>query len=93
VIATIMDFKPQVNIAPFGMCSSMADPRLRRDSICRTGVLTSAVYPGAGCAVVAGAATMNLGGIPVLTDPSTCQCTWAGQISIVTPGQQTIRWE
>lgn len=94
VIATIMDFKPQVNIAPFGMCSSLANPQVASATSAAQGVLTpQPCIPVPAAPWSPGAATMNLGGIPVLTDPSTCQCTWGGQISIVMPGQQTIQVE
>jgi ABC-type uncharacterized transport system permease subunit len=31
-----------------------------------------------------------LGGVPVLTAGSVCQCAWAGTISIGVPGQVTV---
>jgi hypothetical protein len=94
VIATIMDFKPQVNIAPFGMCSSLANPQVASATSAAQGVLTpQPCMPVTVSPWAPGAATMKVGGVPVLTDPSTCQCMWAGQISIVMPGQQTIQVE
>jgi hypothetical protein len=94
VIATIMDFKPQVNIAPFAMCSSLANPQVASATSAAQGVLTpQPCMPVTASPWVPGAATMLVGGIPVLTDPSSCQCAWAGQISIVLPGQQTIQVE
>jgi hypothetical protein len=94
LIATIMDHKPQVNIAPFGMCSSLANPQVAAATSAAQGVLTpQRCIPMTAAPWAPGASTMTVGGMPVLTDPSTCACAWAGQITIVNPGQQSIQVE
>lgn len=94
LIATTMDHKPQVNIAPFGMCSSLANPQVAAATSAAQGVLTpQPCMPMTTAPWAPGASTMTVGGMPVLTDPSTCMCTWGGQISITSPGQQTIQVE
>lgn len=94
LIATIMDHKPQVNIAPFGMCSSLANPQVASATSAAQGVLTpQPCLPMTSSPWSPGAATMTVGGMPVLTAPSTCVCAWGGQISITSPGQQTIQVE
>ena len=91
-IATIMDFKPQVNIAPFGMCMSMANPQVAAATAAAQGVLTpQPCIPATTSPWSPGAPTATVGGNPVLTDSSMCMCMWAGQISIVSPGQQTTQ--
>jgi hypothetical protein len=87
-VATIMDHKPNMNIAPFGMCTSMSNPQVASATSAAQGVLTpQPCMPVTTSPWSPGASTLKLGGQPVLTDPSTCMCTWAGQISIVNPGQ------
>jgi Domain of unknown function (DUF4280) len=89
-IATIMDFKPQVNIAPFGMCTSIANPQVASATAAAQGVLTpQPCIPATMAPWTPGAPTTLVGGNPALTDSSKCVCMWLGQISIVSPGQQT----
>jgi hypothetical protein len=91
-IATIMDFKPQVNIAPFGMCMSPANPQVIAATAAAQGVLTpQPCLPMTTAPWSPGAPTTLVGGNPALTDSSMCMCMWAGQISIVSPGQQTTQ--
>jgi hypothetical protein len=91
LIATIMDFKPNVNIAPFGMCTSMSNPQVAAATSAAQGVLTpQPCIPMTTSPWSPGASQMTLGGLKVLTDPSTCTCTWGGVISIVSAGQQTV---
>lgn len=90
-IATIQDFKPNANIAPFGMCTSLSNPQVASATSAAQGVLTpQPCIPVTTSPWTPGSSTLQLGGQPVLTDPSTCMCTWGGQITIVNPGQQTI---
>lgn len=91
-IATIMDFKPQVNIAPFGMCMSMANPQVASATSAAQGVLTpQPCIPVTTAPWSPGSPQVLVGGNPALTDSSMCMCMWAGQISIVSPGQQTTQ--
>jgi Domain of unknown function (DUF4280) len=94
LIATVMDFKPNVNIAPFGMCTTLSNPQVAAATSAAQGVLTpQPCIPMTTSPWTPGASTMTLGGMKVLTDPSTCACAWGGQITVVQPGQQTIKVE
>jgi hypothetical protein len=88
--ATIMDCAPMVNVAPFGMCSSMANPMVIAATAAALGVPTPmpCVPVPAGPWVV-GAPTVMLGGMPMLNADSKLMCAWAGVIQITFPGQVT----
>lgn len=86
--ATIMDCAPMVNVAPFGMCSSMANPMVIAATAAALGVPTPmpCVPVPAGPWVV-GAPTVMLGGMPMLNADSKLMCAWAGVIQITFAGQ------
>ena len=85
--ATVMDHAPMVNVAPFGMCKTQANPQVAAATAAAQGVLTpmpclpviSAPWsPGSPCVQIEQQAA--------LTDDSTCRCAWAGTIEITAPG-------
>ena len=90
VAANILDFAPIVNIPPFGMCTSPANPAVAAATTAAAGVLTP--MP---CVPVPvgpwkpGATTVILCGAPALDNTSTLNCAWGGVITFVTPGQFT----
>ncbi len=86
--ATIMDFAPMANIAPFGMCMSPANPEVAAATAAALGVLTPMpCVPATTAPWTPGAATVMLGKMPALDNISMCTCMWAGMISISFPGQ------
>ena len=86
--ANIMDFAPMVNILPFGMCSSLANPTVAAATAAALGVLTPMpCLPMTVAPWVVGAPTVLIGNMPALNDSSKCMCAWAGVISISMPGQ------
>jgi hypothetical protein len=88
--ANIMDNKPMVNIMPFGMCTSLANPTVASATSAAMGVLTPMPCIQVTTAPWApGAATVMLGNMPALDDVSKLRCNWAGVISILVPGQFT----
>ena len=88
--ANIMDNVPMVNIMPFGMCSSLANPAVVSATAAAMGVLTPVpCVPVIPAPWVAGAPTVMLGNMPALNDTSTLACSWAGMISIISAGQAT----
>jgi hypothetical protein len=88
--ATIMDFAPMANIAPFGMCMSPANPEVAAATAAAMGVLTPMpCVPATAAPWTPGAPTVTLGGMPALDSVSMCTCTWGGMISITFPGQVT----
>lgn len=88
VAATIMDHAPLVNILPFGMCMSPANPTVAAATAAALGVLTPMpCIPATAAPWVPGSPTVLLGKMPMLNNASTCMCTWAGVVSIVSPGQ------
>ncbi len=88
--ANIMDHKPIVNIAPFGMCSAPTFPATAAATTAAAGVLTpTPCVPATPAPWAPGAATVLIANMPALNDTSKCNCTWLGIISITNPGQTT----
>lgn len=86
--ANIMDNKPIVNIPPFGMCTSLANPTVAAATAAALGVLTPMpCVPVIPAPWVPGSPTVLIGGMPALNNTSKCMCAWAGVISVVYPGQ------
>ncbi len=81
--ATIMDHIPMVNILPFGMCNSLANPTVAAATTAAMGVLTPMpCVPVTAAPWVPGAPTVLIGQFPALNNTSQCMCTWGGLITI-----------
>lgn len=86
--ATIMDHAPLVNIMPFGMCSSPANPTVAAATAAALGVLTPMpCVPATASPWIVGAPTVMIGNMPALDNNSKLMCNWGGVIQIVSPGQ------
>lgn len=86
--ANIMDHKPMVNIMPFGMCISPANPTVAAATAAAMGVLTPMpCIPATTTPWTPGSPLVQIGGMPALNNTSMCMCMWAGVISVVQPGQ------
>ena len=88
--ANIMDHVPMVNIMPFGMCTSPANPTVAAATAAALGVLTPMpCIPATSAPWVPGAPTVLLANMPTLDNTSTLMCIWGGVIQIVYAGQVT----
>jgi len=88
--ANIMDNKPFVNILPFGMCTSLANPTVAAATSAALGVLTPMpCIPVTTAPWAVGAPTVLLGNMPALNNTAKLLCNWGGIIQIVNPGQFT----
>jgi hypothetical protein len=84
--ANIMDHIPLVNILPFGMCNSPANPEVAAATAAAFGVPTPMpCVPATTTPWVPGAVTVLLGNQPALDNVSTCTCMWGGVVTIVDP--------
>ncbi|WP_322977780.1 DUF4280 domain-containing protein [Pseudomonas sp. C11] len=89
--ANIMDHIPLVNIMPFGMCMSMANPMVAAATAAALGVLTPMpCIPATATPWIPGAPTMLLGNMPSLDSNCSLMCNWAGVIKVVMPGQMQM---
>ena len=89
--ANIMDHIPMVNIMPFGMCMSIANPAVAGATAAALGVLTPMpCIPATVSPWTPGAITVLLGNQPTLDNISMLNCMWAGVITFVTPGEFTV---
>jgi len=89
--ANIMDNVPMVNIMPFGMCMSPANPTVAAATAAAMGVLTPMpCIPNTPAPWVTGAPTVLLGNFPTLDDVSQLMCIWGGVIQFSTPGEMTV---
>ena len=90
--ATIMDFAPMVNIQPFGICSSPANPQVIAATSAAAGVFTpQPCIPATASPWVPGSPAVTIGGQPALDNACICNCLWAGVISVISPGQQAVQ--
>lgn len=86
--ANIMDHIPIVNIPPFGMCQSLANPMVAAATAAALGVLTPMpCVPVTSAPWVPGSPTVMIGPFPALNNTSKCLCNWGGVIQITFPGQ------
>ena len=88
--ANIMDHIPILNIMPFGMCRSPANPMVAAATAAALGVLTPMpCIPMTMSPWMPGAATVLLGNMPALDNTCKLMCLWAGTIQVTNPGQTT----
>ena len=88
--ANIMDHIPMLNILPFGVCSSLANPVVAAATAAALGVLTPMpCIPATPAPWIPGSPTVLLGNMPSLQDSSKLMCMWAGVIQVIVPGQFT----
>ncbi|MEC5162585.1 hypothetical protein ACFDR9_003234 [Janthinobacterium sp. CG_23.3] len=89
--ANIMDNKPMVNIMPFGMCTSLANPLVAAATAAALGVLVPMpCIPLTTAPWMPGSPTVLLGGLPALNNASKLMCMAGGVIEISVPGQTTV---
>jgi hypothetical protein len=89
--ATIMDYIPMKNVAPFGMCSAPTNPQVAAATAAALGVLTpQPCMPATSSPWTPGSPGVTIANKPALT--TTCQllCMWGGIITITNPSQQTV---
>lgn len=84
----IMDNIPFLNIPPFGVCISLANPTVAAATAAALGVLTPMpCVPTPAGPWAPGSASVFLGGLPILDAPCVLNCAYAGVIMITFPGQ------
>ena len=89
--ANIMDSKPMLNVKPFVMCRSMANPMVIAATALALGKLTPMpCVPNIPGPWIVGAPTVLLDGMPTLNNSAKLMCAWAGVIQISFAGQATV---
>lgn len=85
--AAITDIAPGVNIPPFGLCTSLANPTVAAATSAALGVLTPmACLPAITSPWTPAAPQTLIGGQPALVSGSMCNCAWGGMVSLTMPG-------
>jgi hypothetical protein len=91
-IANIMDNKPIVNIPPFGMCTSLANPTVASATSAALGVLTPMpCVPVTTGPWAPGCPSVMIAGNPALNNTSKLMCAYGGVIQITNPMATTIQ--
>lgn len=90
--ATIQDAQGNVNIQPFGMCTSLANPQVAAATAAALGVLTpQPCIPMTSGAWIPTSPTTLIDGKPCLTGDCKIVCTnGMGTITITFPGQAMV---
>ena len=86
--ANISDHKTIVNLAPFGLCRSLAFPQTAAATAAALGTLTpTPCMHNTPMPWMGGKMDYLIKGQPALLKSCKCQCMWGGTISLVTDGQ------
>ena len=89
--ANIMDNVPMLNIMPFGMCQSPANPMVAAATAAAMGVLTPMpCIPMPAAPWMPGSPTVMIANMPALNDGCKLLCNWGGLIEVSMPGQFTV---
>jgi hypothetical protein len=90
-VANIMDTIPFVNIPPFAVCMSMANPAVAAATAAALGVLTPMpCTPVPAGPWVPGVPTVLVGNMPAVDMNCKLTCSFGGVIQILSPGQFTV---
>ena len=90
-VAVVADNVPTTNVTPFLMCTSLANPQVASATAAAQGVLTpQPCVPLTIAPWAPGASKVSVGGQPVLTNTSTCNCAWGGAITVTDPGTTKV---
>ncbi|GBU20615.1 hypothetical protein R80B4_00494 [Fibrobacteres bacterium R8-0-B4] len=90
-MAAMADSKSMANLAPFGLCKSLANPAVAAATAAASGKLQK--MPCIPCVTSPWAvakADVSVKGLPALTNESRCVCMWLGMIKIKNPGQKCV---
>ncbi len=89
--ANIMDNKPLLNILPFGMCMSLANPTVAAATAAALGVLTPMpCIPATAAPWAPGCPKALIGNMPAVDNSCKLMCNWGGVIQVVNPGQVKV---
>lgn len=89
--ANIMAMIPMVNVMPYAMCTSPANPMVIAMTAAALGVPTPApCIPMTVAPWIPTAPNVMLGGLPVVTMDSMTVCAWAGMINVLFPGEVNV---
>lgn len=89
--ANITDNKPMVNILPFGMCQSLANPTVAAATAAALGVLTPMpCIPLTTAPWVLGTPTVLIGNSPGLNANCKLMCNWGGVIQFTSSGSLKV---
>jgi len=90
-VAALPDSAGMVNVAPFGMCSSLANPAVASATAAAQGVLTPQPCTPQPLPWTPGVPLVLAGGQPVVNATCTTSCGFGGAITITRPGStQTL---
>ena len=91
-MANIMDFKPMINIQPFGQCKSLANPTVAAATASNLGKLQPMpCIPNTTTPWMNGKTNVNANGFPVLMKNAKLICLWAGSIEITDENNTNIQ--
>jgi hypothetical protein len=85
-VATIADSAGNINVAPFGMCTSMMNPAVVSATAAAQGVLTPQPCTPLPTPWTPGVPLVLAGGSPVINATCTATCSFGGAITISVPG-------
>ncbi len=90
-VANIMDNAPFLNVLPFGMCTSLANPTVATATAAALGVLTPMpCTPMPVAPWVPGVPTVLVDNLPAVDNSCKLICAFGGSISVTSPGQMTV---
>ena len=89
-MGTIRHHLPVVNITPFGMCKSPGNPMVVAASLAAGQPTMVPCVPNTQAPWLPGQPTTLVGGVPLLTQTSTCLCLWGGVITVDNPGTTVV---
>lgn len=87
-VANIMDMVPFLNVLPFGVCTSMANPAVAAATAAALGVLTPMpCTPVPAGPWVPGVPTVLVGNMPAVDMNCKLMCSFGGVIQLTAPAQ------